>query len=300
MAAEVRDIVRIEGASNENLRRLTISLYRRRWWIVGGTFFCTVAAVILAFVVTPIYLASATLVPVESDMSSSSLMGNLNSLGGLAQFVGLSGLNKPRVTEAITLLKSRQFTEDFIQQRNLLPILFEKRWNAGAGRWKRGARIPDLWDGYRLFDRKIRFVDQNDRTGVVTLRIEWRDPEEAADWANDLVRRVNEEMRERALKETLETLTYLKQELNRTNVVAVQNALQDLIEANLKREAIADVRTDYVFRVVDPAAPPDLRHKFRPHKIVYLIVGFFLGLLLSILAVMTADGMETMERWLKD
>ncbi len=300
MVTKIIDAPSTDIGRHEELRKLTISLFRHRWWVIGCTLLFTVAAGVISFVVTPTYLAETTLVPAQNGIGSGVNRGMFDRLGGLAGLVGMSEANKPMVTEAIALLKSRQFTEDFIRDKDLLPVLFADKWDSKAGRWKSGIETPDLWDGYLLFDHDIRFVDTDRRTGVITLRIEWRDPREAAQWANALVSRVNEEMRRRALTKSAMTLRYLKAELKRTNIVVVRNALQDLIEENLKREALANVTPDYVFTVVDPAAPPDRWDKLRPRKSIYVIAGFFLGSLASVLSVIAADGIRTVRRWIKE
>jgi capsule polysaccharide export protein KpsE/RkpR len=256
-------------------------------------------ALVLGFVISPVYQAETALVAADTGEGSITLSGAMGQLGGLAELAGIQGGQSPTVTEALALLQSREFTENFIRDKGLLPELFRRRWDPELHQWKRWTTVPDLWDGYRRFDRKIRFVDDDEKTGIITLRIEWTNPREAADWANELVRRANAEMRERALTEAKTTLEYLNNELKTTKVTAVQAAIQDLIEANLKRKAIADVRQEYVFRVVDPAAPPNRRDKLRPNKLIYAIAGAFFGLLLSFLYVLAVDTTQTIKSLLK-
>ena len=282
--------------SGEDLQHFLVLLIRRRWIVAATIALSTISAVVVSFIVTPLYLARTTLVPAETGVGQTAIASALGQLGGLAELAGFEGPQNQTVIEAIALLKSREFTENFIRDENLLPVLFSKRWDLRLRQWKPGYRVPNLWDGYRLFDRKVRFVDQDEKTGIVTLRIEWRSPEQAADWANELVRRVNMQMQQRALRETGVTIEYLKKELEETKVASVQVALQDLIEANLKRQAIASVRSDYVFRVVDPAAPPNVRDKLSPHKVIYLVMGFIFGVVLSLLAALITEFVQNMKR----
>lgn len=298
VAVDAYNEVEAKLRENEGPRYLILLLIRRRWWIAGIIVLSTMVAGIIAFTVTPIYQASTTLVPAGNGDVPTGVGAALGQLGGLAELAGLQGPQDKTVVEAIALLKSREFTEKFIRDENLLPALFSDRWDPALRQWKPG-RAPDLWDGYQLFDRSIRFVDQDDKTGIVTLRIEWKSPDQAAEWANDLVTRVNAQMQQRALRETDVTLEYLKRELAATKVASVQIALQDLIEANLKRQAIASVRSDYVFRVIDPAAPPNLRDKLRPHRLFYLITGAFFGMILSLFAVVMIDAMQNVGRWIE-
>jgi hypothetical protein len=52
---------------------------------------------------------------------------------------------------------------------------------------------------------------------MVTLAIEWTQPEVAAEWANALVQRLNRRLRERALREAETNVAYLQAEMARTN-----------------------------------------------------------------------------------
>jgi uncharacterized protein involved in exopolysaccharide biosynthesis len=258
-----------------------------------------VLAAIVGYIVPPVYEARTVLVRADTGGRSGAIGSALNQLGGIAALAGIEGSRDATVVEAIALLNSREFTQSFIRDRNLLPRLFHKRWDVGAGKWRVGVRQPNMWDGYKLFDREIRQVDEDKKTGVVTLRIRWEDPNEAAEWANDLVRRLNAQMKARALSEASTTLEYLTREVRNTNVTSVQVAIENLIEATLKQQAVANVRSEYVFRVVDPAAPPDLRDKVRPHRVIYLVTGAFFGLLLGILVIIGHDALRTARNWLR-
>lgn len=283
----------------EDLKRWILVLLRWRWLVISITFLSIVAATVIAFVVTPIYEATTTLMPVQSEGGGGLMGGELGQLGGLAALAGLQGMRNRTKTEAIALLKSRQFTERFIADNHLLPDLFPERWDGSLNAWKTGYRIPTLWDGYRRFDRSVRFIDEDQKTEIVTLRIDLPNRQEAADWANELVKRVNAEMQARAILEASTTLEYLKQQLKVTQVASIQNALQSLIEANLKEQALAHVRSDYAFRVIDPAAPPDPRYRVSPHRLIYMITGAFFGTLLSLLVVMGIVSVQNIRRWVK-
>lgn len=286
MALETISRLEPDFRPREDLTQWVLLLIRWRWLVISIVVVSIGIATAIAFVVTPIYEAKTTLMPVENGGSSGMMGGGLGQLGGLAALAGLQGMRNRTETEAIALLKSRQFTEQFIADKHLLPELFPKRWDTQLHAWKPGKRVPTLWDGYRRFDRNVRFVDEDEKTGIVTLRIDLPSRHMAADWANELVKRLNAEMQKRALAETKTTLEYLKQELKTTQIASVQNALQDLIELNIKKEAFAHVRSDYAFRVIDPAAPPGREDRVSPHRLIYLITGGFFGVLLSLLIVM--------------
>jgi uncharacterized protein involved in exopolysaccharide biosynthesis len=63
--------------------------------------------------------------------------------------------------------------------------------------------MPDVRDAVKYFHKRVLKVSEEGSTGLVTLAIEWTDPDIAAEWASLLVRRLNDRLRERALQEAL-------------------------------------------------------------------------------------------------
>jgi len=121
---------------------------------------------------------------------------------------------------------------------------------------------------------------------LVTLDVEWTDPEEGAKWANGLIQRVNRLMREKAIAEADASVKYLEAELSRTNIVSVEQAIARAIDFHVKRRALASTRPEFAFRTVDPAAAPDPDAFIRPKKALYIVGGFIVGLLMAVGAVL--------------
>lgn len=270
----------------EVLRKLNA----QRGLIVAITLAFTLLAIGLALVMTPVYRSKALLIPVSQEQENRGLSAIAGQFGGLAQLAGLdfgAGTSSSK-DEAVALLKSRGFTEQFIQSENLLPILFAGKWDAEQEKWKSDDpdRIPTLNDGYRLFDRKIRQVTEDRKTSLVTLTIDWKDRELAARWAQLLVERVNLSMRERAIEESQRSLDYLNQELLKTDAAEVRQAIYRLIENQIKAIMWANVRDQYSFRVLDPPAVADKDDPVRPRRALMVAIGFVLGGAIAVLVAL--------------
>jgi uncharacterized protein involved in exopolysaccharide biosynthesis len=232
----------------------------------------------LTFVITPRYRAEALVAPHIESASAKNPMGALSGeLGGLASLVGLDSTGNVARSEAIELLRARSTTARLIEQRQLLPLLFADRWDARQGAWRAGARQPSLAEGVRRFDRGIRVVSEDRHTGLVTVSVTWRDPNQAADWVTTLVRIVNDEMRASAIDEADRTLSYLDREVAKTQVREMQQALFRLVEVQLRTRLLAVVREDYALKVVDPATPPDQRYPVFPLPGLFATLGALLG-----------------------
>jgi uncharacterized protein involved in exopolysaccharide biosynthesis len=263
------------------LRDLLAWLWTGRWWIVASVVLFTALAAAEAALATPQYRVNTVLISAGSDRAglSSSLSSSLGELGGLASLAGINlGSNNAETEESLAVLRSREFTERFISENNLMPELFPGKWNATTGKWSVPARKqPTLARAFKYFDGAIRSVMQDKKTGLVTVRIDWTDRSKAATWANDLVKRLNAEMRRRAIAESDASLGFLQKELAATTVVDTRAAINRLIEAQINRRMLAGVSEEYAFRVVDRAMAPDQGDVVWPRKGLLILAGLLVG-----------------------
>jgi uncharacterized protein involved in exopolysaccharide biosynthesis len=255
--------------------------------IIAGA--CTVLALILAFLMTPIYRAETLLAPVTDDTTNtiSALAGRF---GDIASLVGINVAGGTPGDESIATLKSRELGDAFIREERLKPILFSSQWDPQKKLWRRHwwdfgktDKGPTDWDAYHIFSKKIRSVETDSKTNLVTLSIEWKDPILAAKWANDLVKKVNDMRRQDAIDEANTSIHYLEQELGKTGSVEVQKSIYKLIEAQTKTKMLASTREEYAFKVIDRAVPPE--RKARPKRKLIVLLGFVAGLFVGMMVV---------------
>jgi uncharacterized protein involved in exopolysaccharide biosynthesis len=282
----------LDSTRNEGIdvRELANQLWQGRRWVISSLLLCALAMTVVAFVKTPTYRARTVLVPVsaEGDVLSSGAGSALGQLGGLASLAGINlGGHAAGVEEALAILKSRQFTESFIDRYQLLPILFDKKWNDQEGKWREGVEQPTLTKGFIYFDKNVRSVEQDKKTGLVTLEITWKNRDQAATWANNLIEQLNAEMRVRAIDKSNASVAYLEKELESTNLVASRDAINRLIEAQIKQRMLANVTKEYSFRVVEKALLPDpIADRAGPGKAVLIAAGALGGLVLGAVIVL--------------
>jgi uncharacterized protein involved in exopolysaccharide biosynthesis len=201
--------------------------------------------------------------------------GIMSQFGALASMAGVDIAGGSEKFEAIALVQSRSLTELYIQQNDLLPILYPKAWDAKAGHWISNdpKAIPSLWKADIKF-RGIRNVVQDPKTELVTLSITWPDPVLAAKWANGLVALTNSQMRERAIHESERHIAYLQGEAAKASLVPVQEALSQLMESEYKQMMMAGGTEEYALKVIDPGAVPENPSSLRK---AFLILGGMLG-----------------------
>jgi len=257
-------------------------LDRYKGIIFAAIALCTLAFVLTALIMAPVYRAQILVAPVSETDSASRFPSQLGEFGSIAALAGVNLERGGKKNEAIATLKSRVFAEQFIKEEKLLPVLFYKLWDEDKQRWKvtDTADIPTLGDGWARFDKDIRNVYEDRKTGLVILSIEWEDSHEAARWANTLVRRVNDMLRKKAATESEDAIASLREQLKQTSVVELQQVLHRLIESKMKEIILASINEEFAFRVIDPAAVPD--EAFKPVMASMVVLGVVSGVILGI------------------
>jgi LPS O-antigen subunit length determinant protein (WzzB/FepE family) len=270
-------------------RELFARLWQRRTWIGASTLFFAIAFTAIAFLMTPIYRASTLLVPAGIERGRlGSLNSTLGQLGGLASLAGLNlGSGDIETEEALAVLRSREFTQRFISEKNLMPELYSSKWDFDKKAWKvPEKKQPTPADAYKYVDKGIRHINRDVKTGLVTVQIDWKNRDEAASWGNAMVERINDEMRDRAIIQADAYIGFLTQELAKTTDIGIRDAINHLIESQIKQRMVASVSKEYAFRVIDRALAPDAKDRERPIKSLYALMGLALGLAVGCFAAL--------------
>jgi uncharacterized protein involved in exopolysaccharide biosynthesis len=263
-----------------SLRQLWDIVWRGKWFIVICTAIFAVLSVTYAMLATEWYRADVLLAPAE-ERSTPALGGQL---GGLAALAGVTVGGGDSV-QAVATLKSREFARDFIEDFGLLQVLFAGDWDEDSQSWAiaHPADWPDTRDAVRYFHKHVLSVSEDIQTGLVTLSIEWKAPDLAAEWADVLARRLNARLRERALAEAGANVAYLQEELAQTSLVTLQQSIGRLLESELQKLMLARGNHEFAFRIVDPAQVPKKRE--RPKRAMIVVIGTMLGGTLGVFLV---------------
>ena len=297
MLIENRTSAPVEQDDSVNFRGVLRHLVVHPWWTIVCVILSTAAFSTVAFTTRPVYRATAVLTTAATDRGDGVLNLASSTLGGLASGLGIGGPRDADTQEALAVLHSRELTEAFITDKKLMPRLFPTRWDSAAGRWNTDEQHqPTLAQAYKYFDQKVRSITEDRKTGLITLQIDWTDRAEAADWAIELVHRVNEEMRSREITKADASLHFLQEELQTTSEIEIRNALAHLMEAQVKKRMIAHVTQDYSLRFVDRPVATDGEKPIRPQKMLLLALGPMAGLALGIMLTLLFRPLSRRER----
>ena len=283
--------------NNVPLFELWQDLWSRRWLILVIVGVLEITAILVAVFAEPVY--SSTIVIMKADtQEQKGILGSLAS--GLGQFAGIlpggfgGGIDESY--EAAAILLSRAFTESFIVNENLLPILFSDKWDPERGDWRDPQDVPSMNRAFSLFHGDIRRLDEDEYFGTLTLTVEWYDRVLAARWANLMVERLNERIRSTAVFEAESSLQYLNEELQKASILNLREAIYVLVQDQINKIMLANVRKEYAFKVIDPAVVADEGAFVWPNRILLTSLGLFVGLSIGIFVALLLGAIDRARR----
>lgn len=264
---------------------LLVELWKRKFVILGVGFAFALSGVAYSLLATEWYRSETVVIPAHSQ-AGQGLGSQLGGLGGFASLAGLD-LGNGVVSEALSVLHSRKFAREFIQDNDLMPVFFEELWDPETRTWSvddPGER-PDIRDAVKVFQGSVLDVREMTADGTIVVAAEWTNPELASAWSSEIVRRVNERMRADALREAEASIEFLGEQLSEANLEAVRAGTARILESEIQKLTLAKGRADFAFKIVDPAVTPKSRERPK-RKMIVLLAGFFGVVLASFVAVL--------------
>ena len=177
-------------------------LWRRKVMIIV---LCTVSvtATMIISLLSPKYYKSETVV-----MASSSEMGGLGAALSSMPLVGAltgAGIATPS-DKVMVLLNSRTMSEMVIKKFDLLRVFNEKSWDAAKGAWKDPEKPPLMEDTVNFLNKSVVKINNNKKDGSITISVEWKDPQLAADIANYYISALAGLMNDKAINTTIQVV----------------------------------------------------------------------------------------------
>ncbi len=288
--------------------RLAIFLRRaRRDWLlaVGIVLVSAAIAGVLAFTLPSYWRVQITVMPVSRSGSGLPSVGgfDLSVVSGLLDGAGaLLGRPSSNEDEALAVLGSRELFDTYATRENLLPVLYAGKWDSASNSWNvTGSSVPTLRRAYEMFNNGVREINLDRRSGIVTMSITWSDPALAVKWTRELVALANEQLRQRAIDQAKQNMTYLAAAMrdaqsqdggsalatamrdakSASGASALNSALASAYEKALQNYVFANGQAEYAFHVIDPPTIPDPRERVWPQRGLFIALGFILGGMLA-------------------
>ena len=289
-----------------NLLDLFIVLLKHKVMIFSVVLLAGILAIVISMRMPNIYRSEVTIAPTTQEKVG----GALSALGGfgamIASDMGIGGTGSLDQFEVV--LKSRELTNGIVRKYNLLPVLFDKSWDAENKRWKVGkpSAIQNLTgslqgmlgvrpekkqsgqdpftpgDAYQAMQGLLK-ITPNKKQNIMQLSIEHQDPVLAQTLLNYYVVGLSEFLRQQTLTDAEAQQAQLSLQLAKTTDPMLKNRLYEVISKQIEKETLAKVQKYYSFNIIDPAFVPE--KKFKPKRsqicLLSVVVAFFIAIFLA-------------------
>lgn len=262
-----------------------------------AAFFIIAAA--LTFIFTPKFSSHTTLTPSNNGISG--LASNSDALGTVTSLVGISvGMEDSLTTETLAIAESRSFILQFISRNNLKEKIFFDDWLEETRSWKEPGifktsvqKLKNVIDPhfvinvsnepsdettFETFSDKHININQNIKTGLITISIMAYSPKDAASWTSNFVSQLNQYMMKIKKDEAEKSIEYLTLQLEKNPSVEIQTTIYHLIESNTKTLMMASISDEFALKTIDPSYVPE--KKTSPKRIIIAAAGGLVGTIL--------------------
>jgi len=237
-----------------------------------------ISVYLLTYLVKPVFRVSAVVAEAHDPAGNQALMSALGQLGSLASLAGIGVESQVRPSdEGLAVLGSDEFLANFVIHYQLMPILYEDDWDPATKAWRSDVkRPPTVAKAVRKL-RNLIVTARDRRTSLISINVEWTDPNIAASWCERLISDLNAEMQRRALSRAREHVLFLRKQLEMEGMLETRQAIGRLLEAELKTEMLASVSRDYVFKLVTRGVAPERDRWVSPRRALLAAMGMMAG-----------------------
>ena len=153
--------------------------------------------------------------------------------------------------------------------------------NSPEGTWRN--EEPSSQSAYKQY-KKMMTISQDKKTSFVTLSIKHKSPFVAQEWAQLIIDKINQSMRDEDKNKALRSVKYLNAQIRQTSYEQVKQSISALQQQQFKSLMLIEANDDYIFKVLNSPIAPEF--KSEPRRSLMVIFGTLIGVMLSIFFVL--------------
>ena len=284
-----------------DLLQLITELWNKKALIIFLTTIAAIISVLYSLSLPNIYRSQALLAPADSQSQ-----GMSSSLGGLSSIAGIAGISIPgtgdaKKTEAIAILNSHQFLEEFINSHNLVvPIMASKGWDKESNKLIFNEKLYDAQKNQWLVEdgkdlkpsiqetvKKFRLMVSSSvdkKNGYLLIFADTYSPYISKQWVELLIVDINKYIMEADVERAEKSLEYLNSQINQTAIPELKQVVAQLIKKEQQTIMLSQSSPEYIFKVIDRPIVPEL--KLSPKRAIICIVGTITGFMIAVALVL--------------
>tara|TARA_B100000963_G_scaffold196536_1_gene171039 strand:+ start:2173 stop:3093 length:921 start_codon:yes stop_codon:yes gene_type:complete len=281
-----------------DLKLLFKVLWDKKVFISALSSIFAILSIIYALLLPNYFTSQSTLYAVIDEGDTGSTLSSMASrYGGLA---GVAGITLPQVDGAsktaimLATIESREFlshllTFEGVREKLIATksyntssktISFDKNiFNSESNTWVDG-QPSDLFT-YNAYKQIISLYEDK-ISGLITISVTHKSPIFAKSFLDLIIQEANNIMRQRDMIESSDSLEYLTNQLDSTKQADIRYSINQLIETQLKKQMLANVRKFYILNPIDiPFIPEEKSEPKRSELVIMLtIIGFIFSILI--------------------
>lgn len=269
------------GAQGEmKIAEMVALVWASKLWIILATVVATAAGVAYALLATPVYSASGTIAPKETQGSNSGgFLSQFGGLGGMvASSVGGAGGN-PIIDRVEIILKGNELATTVIEEHSLLPLLFPKSWDAKKGVWKTTGKWkgpPPMRKAADYLRQKVLVVKVTSKKKLINVGARTYDSTLSAQIATYYIQALNKKIQRDVLAESELNRNFLGEQLSKTPDPLLREKIQNLLSLEIEKSMLVSSNS---FDILEKPLVPS--EKVEPKRKKIVILAFLLGLAVS-------------------
>ena len=228
---------------------------------------------------------TSTSVVIEAQRES----GGGFSGGAMSGLIGLAGIavdtSSSGTDIALATINSRKFMRNFVINRALNDLTGMEKEELDA--LDEMVREKIMQSAVGSLRASFSFVKYNPLAPVHHLTVYVSDPKTSQKWNGWLIQDLNKTLMEEEVLEAEKSIEFLQKKAISTKNKDLKSLFYSMIEAHTRTVMLAEVRSEYVFKVIDPAEVPLVRSGPQRKKIV--IWGTAIGTILGLALVLIKD-----------
>jgi len=278
-----------------DLRELFHVLWDKIFFIGAITSMFSLFSIIYALMLPNVFQSQATMMPMEANQGMSGMLGQYSGMASLAG-ISLPSESGSKAQEAIARIQSFEFfSNSFLPHIKLENLMAVKKWNQASNtltydasdfnsessQWLR--KVPSSQKAYKRY-KEIMRIGEDKETSFVTFSVEHKSPFVAQQWVEIIMEQIDQVMRDQDRQTAMKSIEYLNSVTPTVNYKEIQQALSSLQQEQMKRLMMVEANDNYIFKVLDSPLVPEVR--FKPMRLLIVILGSMLGMMLSVLGVL--------------
>ncbi len=284
-----------------DIRELMSLIWLNKIKILSFAFIIFIISFIYSHTLVDKYKSEAILMISDQSDSSSQIPSSYSSFANIAGISIPQSNSENKINLGLEVMLSREFLYRFIKNRNLaVPIMAAQELNEDNGKliidqsiydtnkniWvsnKYDTNGPSIHEVYEEFLTYLA-IEKDKLTGFISISITSPSPVNSRDWVTFLVEDINSVTKNKDLNDSNKALAYLNEQVSKTSLTELREVFYSIIESELRTKMLASISDEYLFSVIDK--PIIAEEKESPNRIFISIVGFLMGLILSLTYVL--------------